>query len=270
MLSFFCREVAPIWFASHLSLDFRQRPHDFTVFNWVAQVLKQMDEWVSDSVLTLLFALWERRNMWCFEGRWYPYDMVLARATSLDMVEVAVVGGGTHGPARRRGMAESAHRVWKPPDPGKIKVNVDAAFPVGSLMGFGFIARNSRGQVLATAAARWPRASSVAVVEGMALHWALQLSLDLGFFEVVVEIDNQLVVKAWKSYGRQCSYLASVVSDCFNISSAFHSFNLSHVLRSSNMEADYLANFALTNYCFVGLEEYPWFSRYSFLRFGNS
>lgn len=63
-------------------------------------------------------------------------------------------------------------------------MNVDVAVPAGSVMGYGYIARNSMGQVLATTASKWPTVKTVSLAEAMALRWALQLSLELGFIEI--------------------------------------------------------------------------------------
>ncbi|XP_057426156.1 uncharacterized protein LOC130719554 [Lotus japonicus] len=152
---FLCREVAPIWFGSHLSMDFRQAPHGFTVLNWLHQIFNEKDDWVVDSVLTLMLAIWERRNKWCFEKRWLPY-MVIQRALSLAMVELSSSSQSGGAGVRARNIAGSATRGWKAPIAGRIKINVDVVVPAGSDMGFGYIARNSHGQVLATAAAKWP------------------------------------------------------------------------------------------------------------------
>ncbi|XP_057423749.1 uncharacterized protein LOC130717521 [Lotus japonicus] len=240
---FGCSEVAPVWFSSPLFMDFRHVPDNFSLVQWLSQILKEGDDWLADSVFTLLWAIWERRNKWCFDHQWYPFDFVLRRASSLASVGFTVGDEGSvlHGQRREGGNA-----TWRPPQSGIIKVNVDASVSAGSLMGYGYIARNSRGEVLATAAAKWPTASTVALAEAMALRWALQLSLDLGFFAVDVEIDSKMVVDAWSNHSRQCSYLALVVSDSVFISQSFHSFSLAHVLRASNMAADFLAKFALS------------------------
>ncbi|XP_057426531.1 uncharacterized protein LOC130719958 [Lotus japonicus] len=173
---FGCSELAPVWFSSPLSMDFRNVPDTFSLVQWLSQILKEGDEWLVDSVFTLMWAIWERRNKWCFEQQWYPFDYVLRRAFSMAAVGFNGGDGGVVLHGQRR---EGDRAKWRPPQTGIIKVNVDASVPTGSLMGYGYIARNSRGEVLATAAAKWPTVSTVALAEAMALRWALQLSLDL-------------------------------------------------------------------------------------------
>lgn len=46
----------------------------------------------------------------------------------------------------------------------------------------------------------------------------MQLSLELGFFKVEMEIDYQFVVNVGNSHRRHCSYLAYVISDLLVIS----------------------------------------------------
>ncbi|XP_057440759.1 uncharacterized protein LOC130732787 [Lotus japonicus] len=182
--------------------------------------------------------------------------MVLQRASYMVSVPSSSVGGeqlGHRGEQRDKRQSGG----WRAPRPGRIKVNIDAFVPNGRLMGFGYIAWNSRGQVLATTSSKWPRTVSVATTEAMALRWGLQLSLELGFFEVEVELDNQVVVTSWKGAKKHVSYLADVISDTVRVSQCSRFFSLDYVPRLSNLAADYLAKFALSDYCFVGIEEHP-------------
>ncbi|XP_057450322.1 uncharacterized protein LOC130741430 [Lotus japonicus] len=122
-------------------------------------------------------------------------------------------------------------------------------------MGFGMIIRNSHGQMLASASSEWPAAASSSLAEAMALRWSLHLAHDLGFEKIEVETDSLVVFQARKRMAPSYSYLAVLISECYVVSRLFRNFNLDHVRRTSNQAADFLAMFALSHYCFVGIEE---------------
>ncbi|XP_057452348.1 uncharacterized protein LOC130744175 [Lotus japonicus] len=119
------------------------------------------------------------------------------------------------------------------------------------------VARDSSGVVLFSAAGREFHMRDVKIAEAMAIRWAMRIAIDLGFKEVMFETDNLSVVKVWSSFSSQLSYLASILSDCVVLSSSFNSCSLSHVRRSGNMAADFMAKFALSDQCFVWISDAP-------------
>ena len=85
------------------------------------------------------------------------------------------------------------HR-WKPPDPGTIKINVDASFHSGS-SAVGVAARDENGSV------QWfwcskVVAGSAMVAELLAVLEAVLLAKDLGIPRVLFEGDNQSIMEA--------------------------------------------------------------------------
>lgn len=92
-------------------------------------------------VLTLIYAIWERRNKWCFQGQRMSHVKVLDWARSLAMADMGggedevggLLRGGNvvfgHGAA-----ASVARSRWKPPRQGTVKLNVDVALLRGNLM----------------------------------------------------------------------------------------------------------------------------------------
>lgn len=65
-------------------------------------------------------------------------------------------------------------------------------------VGFGFVARDNAGEVLA-ATPKYPTVVlSPTVAEALSLWWAMDLSIQLGFRRVQFETDCLLLQQAWK------------------------------------------------------------------------
>ncbi|XP_057444846.1 uncharacterized protein LOC130737093 [Lotus japonicus] len=122
--------------------------------------------------------------------------------------------------------------------------------------GFGFITRNSRGEVLAAACSYYGPVLSPTTAEALSMRWSMTMAADLGFRKVVLETDCSLLVDAWKRNGG-CSYLDSIVRDCNVFLSIFDVFALLFVRRTGNCAADCLASLSLSQGDCVWIEEVP-------------
>ncbi|XP_057453128.1 uncharacterized protein LOC130744990 [Lotus japonicus] len=249
----FCPQVSPIWFMSSLSMNFSgPQPDNFTMEHWLASLLDQGDDWVTDKVLTLLYAVWARRNLWVFYHRWLTMEQTLIRVAAMEVVALDSSVGDAHDLLRGERQDK-----WKGPAVGIAKINTDAAFKAGAAVGMGMVVRNAAGEVLASASGKRGGADSAAVAEAMALRWSLELALDMGFQAVVVETDCAVLHGAWNVAASDRSYMAAVIRDCVDLSRLFRSFEFLLIHRTANLVADFLAKFALSSFCNVWLEEYP-------------
>lgn len=95
------------------------------------------------------------------------------------------------------------------------------------------------------------------MAKDLALRRDLEVALELGFQEMVVETDNAVVYGAWAVVANDRSYLAAVVRDCVVLSRSFHSFDLLLIRRTTNLVANYMAKFTVSLHCYVWIEEYP-------------
>ena len=96
-----------------------------------------------------------------------------------------------------------------------------------------------------------------AVAKSLALRWALNMALDLGFMQVQFETDNLMILNAWKRNTMRISYVASIIWECISISLCFMSFSLLHSVRQGNMVVDFMARLAPSVLDVVWIEEGP-------------
>ncbi|XP_057423790.1 uncharacterized protein LOC130717553 [Lotus japonicus] len=164
---------------------------------------------------------------------------------------------GSRGFTGRAGNESAPMAGWKAPPARVVKVNTNVSLSASGECGMGLVARDSRGRVLASVAAREFHSLTIAVTEGIVVKWAIRLALDLVFKDVIFETDNMQVVSAWSTFSSNFSYLASVVSDCVALFSSFSSFSLCHVRRGANKAADFMAKYALSGQCFVWIDDAP-------------
>lgn len=73
-------------------------------------------------------------------------------------------------------------------------------------------------------------------------------------------LSSRRTIWLWLTLGSATTvtFFALVISDCIVISRSFRHFNLIHVSRTSNMAADFLAKFSLSNYCFAKITHPVW------------
>ncbi|XP_057418218.1 uncharacterized protein LOC130712400 [Lotus japonicus] len=179
------------------------------------------------------------------------FEVLLHRVQALMCAD----GNGLEATAPAR---EEDHKIaWRRPVGNTIKLNFDASWTSASGAGFGMIARNSNGEVMAAAALGSTSASSVLMAEALAFRWCVSLAKDLRFFRVVLETDCLQLFEAWKKNRPGVSYLFSVLKDCRDMASFFTSFDMSFVRRSGNSVADFLAKNSSNFYNVIWIEEFP-------------
>ncbi|XP_057416181.1 uncharacterized protein LOC130710823 [Lotus japonicus] len=145
---------------------------------------------------------------------------------------------------------------WRRPAEDVVKVNVDAAVGQDRFAGFGLVARDHAGEVLAAAAKYPTMVLSPTVAEALSLRWSMDLAIQLGFRRVQFETDCLLLQQAWKKVSRN-SYLFSIIKDCHKLVVFFDHVDLTFVRREGNFCADYLARNASSYPDSVWIEEGP-------------
>ncbi|XP_057444764.1 uncharacterized protein LOC130737009 [Lotus japonicus] len=245
---FQCPVVLRWWFASPLSLRFREGDEPASYFQ---QLFETDDPEVINYGLTLIYAIWEQRNNLVHHGVQASFEALLHRVPALECA-----GSSDHAessPTR----VEELRITWRRPVGNTIKLNFDASWTAASEAGFGMIARNHNGEVMAAAALGFMSAPSALMAEALAFRWCVSLAKDLGFFRVVLETDCLQLFEAWKKNRPGDSYLFSLLNDCRDMVSLFTSFELSFVRRSGNSVADFLAKNSSKFSNVVWIEEVP-------------
>ncbi|XP_057426083.1 uncharacterized protein LOC130719473 [Lotus japonicus] len=236
------------WFASPLSLRFRESDDPAS---YLQQLFDTDEPEVISYGMTMIYAIWEQRNNLVHNGIQATFEALLHRVPTLECADSS--GSLAPGPAR----VEDLRIAWRRPVGNTIKINFDASWTAASDTGFGMIARNNNGEVMAAAALGFTSASSALMAEALAFRWSVSLAKDLGFFRVVLETDCLQLFEAWKKNRLGDSYLFSVLNDCRDMVSYFTSFDLSFVRRSGNSVADFLAKNSSKFSNIVWIEEVP-------------
>ncbi|XP_057415840.1 uncharacterized protein LOC130710549 [Lotus japonicus] len=182
----------------------------------------------------------------CPVGQQPSVEKVLARLKALESIP--------SGPTVSRTVEYNTR--WSHSQANVIKLNFDASF-VDKVAGFGLIARNNEGLIMAAACAYPVGTSTALLAEALAFRWAITLALDLHFLEVYFETDCLQLYEAWNKGRQGSSYLMSILSDCRNLISGFNVCRFSFVRRSGNSVADRLAKDSSKYPNYVWIEEVP-------------
>ncbi|KAL2895848.1 putative 7.3 kDa protein in cox-rep intergenic region [Bienertia sinuspersici] len=82
---------------------------------------------------------------------------------------------------------------WYVPPEGVAKLNTDVAMGELGIVGIGAILWDSHGDVLMSLCDRWEGECSVVASEAMAVRRGLQVAMEAGFRNFIVETDNMVL-----------------------------------------------------------------------------
>ena len=91
------------------------------------------------------------------------------------------------------------------------------------------VIRNDAGLVMASLAQKIPMPSLVIEVEVLAARRALELALELGFDNIILEGDSEILLKALKNGGSRQFHYGHLTLDIFFLISYFSTLKLSFV-----------------------------------------
>ncbi|KAI5011897.1 hypothetical protein ZWY2020_024031 [Hordeum vulgare] len=110
--------------------------------------------------------------------------------------------------------AGQAPQRWRPPPDDMIKINTDGSFVPGQEgSGWGVIARDAAGEVIAARAGRQDHVQDAFALEVYALAHAISLAADLGLVRVTFETDSSLLLEAMDLARVDASAYAEVIED---------------------------------------------------------
>ncbi|XP_057425990.1 uncharacterized protein LOC130719383 [Lotus japonicus] len=242
----FCPVIKPIWFASPLGL---RLDNECTVREFLAAFLPMADSYAAGWCCALLYAIWDARNELLFQRKALSLQQILKRAQLLLPSQVAVQSSTRH--------ARELPSKWRRPAPSIFKINFDASVLASKEAGFGYIARNSRGEVLSSATSSFAPVMSALLAEALCFRWALHLSSELGFRRVSFETDCLVLYDYWRQGKGGTSHLETIVRDCRFLCSHFDVVDFCFVRRAGNGVADALAKLAFRFGTMVWIEEAP-------------
>ncbi|KAK7268220.1 hypothetical protein RIF29_20915 [Crotalaria pallida] len=137
------------------------------------------------------------------------------------------------------------------------KANIDALVREGTGTGCGVVFRDRGGEILAAATHSMHDVLDPPMAEAVALHWAIDMALQLGFSSVHFETDCLHIVQAWYKNKRNLSYLQDVLKDCKDDIAHLDAFSISFAGRVCNKVAHFLASLAFSLHDHVWLDDFP-------------
>ena len=148
---------------------------------------------------------------------------------------------------------------WQPPGPLQYKVNVDGAlFEADNTASLGVVIRNEHGQVMASLFKHILLPPTVLEVEALAVRRGLELAVEMGFRNIVLESDSQILITALREGSYSLSSFDHIVQDIKFIASYLSSINYTHVRRQCNALAHSLPRRAkLVSQCQIWMENVP-------------
>ena len=198
------------------------------------------------------WSVWNRRNQLHFNKNACPLNQILSLAKERKREFQCLQ------PTTLR-MQHRNHTRWKPPERDIYKVNYDGAiFEQQGKAGLGVVIRNSNGEVMASMSLLVQLPSTVAQVEAMAARKATEFALEIGFDEIILEGDSEIIYKDLLNIGSSLALHGHLIQDVKALVPLFSSICFSHVSRTGNQAAHSLARRAiLSENLNVWMEEVP-------------
>ncbi|XP_042983291.1 uncharacterized protein LOC122312694 [Carya illinoinensis] len=192
-----------------------------------------------DLFFIICWTCWYRRNMKMFENKAMSIDAILGNALAMQK---------SYKELKNKPISIIRNQYkWELPPPGVFKLNVDGAFSSsGSVAGIGAIVRDSKGEVIMSAAKKECSAMIVVEVEALAIIRGLQFCIHLGISNLVIESDSQLVVTEFNQQGPSKATFGNVIREAKDLMSRFSICDVQHTYRNCNVAAHLLAKYGLS------------------------
>ena len=139
----------------------------------------------------------------------------------------------------------SSSHTWNPPPCRLFKLNFDAAvFNDIKASGIGDVIRNDLGEIMVSMSAKGPQVADSEEAEILACSRALEMAVDSGFSDLIVEGDNASVMKNIAGPCPRFSRFGHLYEDIHCLVSGLRSNSIQFVHREANRVAHSLARYA--------------------------
>lgn len=148
---------------------------------------------------------------------------------------------------------------WTPPRLHNYKINFNGAiFEKENRAGLGIVIQNHDRLVMASLSEVVQLPSTVIEVETLAVRQAVEFALELGFNNIVLEGDSEVLVKLMNSSSRSLAPFGHIINDIVFLASCFSCFSIAHVRRQCNKVAHLLSRRAIfSSSLSVWIEDIP-------------
>ncbi|XP_050217657.1 uncharacterized protein LOC126668508 [Mercurialis annua] len=244
-LFYSCFLAKSIWFHSELMLRsdcFGQIP--FNVW-WVKVFDGLTTPFQRNLMAVICWRIWIARNDKCFNNSEWTVSEVNSRALAqlhefssahvLNNQSSAIVNRSTRQVQR-----------WRPPPPGMIKINFDAALSISNrIAAVGLVCSNSSGYITYSCSHRFPGIVSPEIAEALGMRHVIMIASQLGLKNIIIEGDCLNVISASQGKKDIPSTIDVIIFDTVRLSSSFISCDFAYVKRMSNWMAHEVAKKSL-------------------------
>ena len=221
---------------------------------WLLQVIGASTKEEAGRLILILWRAWFVRNEWTHAGRWVGGDASTRFLTNYweSLEGSSLQAEGDHKgkkpvePMRAGvdGLARTQER-WNPPEDGKLKVNVDAAFTESSgEAGIGVVIRNHLGAIVLSAWKKIFGAGSAEEVEAQACREGLTLAAEWTSGPIILESDCAAIVSYLVNPTSQRSASYFVIREALEVAGRVPGVEFRHTGRACNRLAHELAQLA--------------------------
>jgi len=201
----------------------------------------------------LLWSLWKSRNALIFKNE-TPSPMATLLRAKRSWAEWTLRKSSptlplsTPSSSQQHQHPHSTHFIrWSAPSGGFIKLNFDGSkSPAGAAAGF--VIRNWQGGFI-MAGTRFLEQATVIVAEATAMRDGIRAALNAGYRKILVEGDNQIVIKAIQNQIHTPWRIASLMQDIRNMIISCECISFTHIYREGNMAADWMAKYGCLLRC---------------------
>ena len=138
--------------------------------------------------------------------------------------------------------AQRTPTMWMAPEAHNYKLNFDGAtFAEDGTARIGVVICNDAGLVMASLSQRIPLPASIIEVEALAARRAMEFALELGFDNVTLEGDSEVLVKTLNARRNTLAHYGNLTVDILFLTSHFSKVQFSFVRRQCNRLAHSLA-----------------------------
>ena len=189
---------------------------------------------------SVAWTLWNRRNNIRLGKPSVPLEQVLNKARDLKL-------GCLLDPTTVTATPKQPMTTWTPPPFHAYKVNFDdALFERENRAGLGVVIWNHDGLVMASLFEVVPLPATVIEVETLAARRAVEFALELGFENIVLEGDFDVLNKLLNNCSRSLAPFGHIINDIMFLASHFTCFRATHIRRHCNKVAHLLARKAIS------------------------
>lgn len=234
----YCNFAQQVWQARGFH-NFRLAGDSFK--NWLADMLNVCLVEEKESMVFTLWALWKAHNEVVWKNKTWSMMQVVKMCESMAAQWLVACSQKDFPKLGTLCFSEGGFRLSKPPV-GSLKVNCDAAlFKSHGVTSLAWVIRDHEGQFVNAISRLVPGLIDSTVAEAMSVREALSWLKEHDLTHIKLEIDTLLVVQAINRNDAGSSPLCLILDDCIALSDQIHDLSISHVRRSANRVAHYIA-----------------------------